>query len=136
VSKGSTTEADLIAFVFHGTPVGWSGNAEFYVALHTADPGESGSQVASEAAYTGYARQPVLRDEEGWLLAGNQASNAAAITFPECAGGSETLTHFSIGLAASGAGQIIYKGPLDASLAISSLITPRFPTGVLLVTES
>jgi hypothetical protein len=135
VSKGSTTEADLIAFVFHGTPVGWSGNAEFYVALHTADPGEGGGQTTSEATYTGYAREAVSRDAGGWALSGNQASNAAEITFGECAGGAETLTHFSIGQAASGASQVIYRGALTAPLAISNLITPRFPVGVLIVTE-
>jgi hypothetical protein len=135
MSKGNTTEAELIAFVFRGTAVGWSGNGNFYVALHTADPGEAGGQTTSEAAYTGYARVAVSRDVAGWTLSGNQASNAAEITFPECTGGTETLTHFSVGLVASGASQIIYKGALTASLAISNLITPRFPVGTLVVTE-
>jgi hypothetical protein len=135
MSKGNTTEAELVAFVFRGTAVAWSGNGNFYVALHTADPGEGGGQTTSEAAYTGYARVAVSRDAGGWALSGNQASNAAEVTFPECTGGPETLTHFSVGLAASGASQIIYKGPLTASLAIANLITPRFPTGTLVVTE-
>jgi hypothetical protein len=135
MSKGNTTEAQLVAFVFRGAAVPWSGNGNFYVALHTADPGEGGDQTTSEAAYTGYARVAVARDAGGWALSGNQASNAAEVTFPECTGGSETLTHFSVGLAASSASQIIYKGPLTASLAISNLITPRFPVGSLVVTE-
>jgi hypothetical protein len=135
MSKGNTTEAQIVAFVFRGTAVPWSGNGNFYVALHTADPGEAGDQTASEAAYTGYARVAVSRDASGWALSGNQATNAAEITFPECTGGPETLTHFSIGLAASGASQIIYKGALNASLAIANLITPRFPIGTLVTTE-
>jgi hypothetical protein len=135
MSKGNTTEAELIAFVFRGTAVAWSGNGNFFVALHTADPGEGGGQTTSEASYTGYARVAVSRDAGGWALSGNQSSNAAEVTFPECTGGTQTLTHFSIGLAASGASQIIYKGALTASLAISNLITPRFPVGTLVVTE-
>lgn len=135
MSKGNTTEAQVIAHVFHGTAIAWSGNGNFYVALHTADPGEGGDQTSSEAAYTSYARVAVSRDSGGWTLAGGQASNTAEITFPECTGGSETLTHFSVGLVASGASQIIYKGALTDSLAISNLITTRFPVGTLVVTE-
>ena len=135
MSKGNTTEAELVAFVFRGTAVAWSANGNFYVALHTADPGEAGGQTTSEAAYTGYARVAVSRDAGGWALSGNEASNAAEVTFPECTGGTETLTHFSIGLAATSTSQIIYKGALTDNLAISNLITPRFPTGTLVVTE-
>ena len=135
MSKGDTAAAELIAFVFRGTAVPWSGNANFYIAMHTADPGDAGGQTTSEATYTGYARVAVDRDAGGWALAANGASNATAVTFPECTGGSETLTHFSIGLAASGAGQIIYSGALADTLAISNLITPRFPVGTLSVTE-
>ncbi len=105
------------------------------MALHTADPGEAGSQTTSESAYTGYARVAVSRNAGGWTVSGNQASNAAEVTFPECTGGTETITHFSIGLAASGASQILYKGALTAPIAVSNLITPRMPVGAAIVTE-
>jgi hypothetical protein len=135
MSKGNTTEGELVAFIFRGTSVPWSGNGNFFVAMHTADPGEGGNQTTNEAAYTGYARVAVARDAGGWALSGNQASNAAEVTFPECTGGTETLTHFSIGLAGTSTSQIIYKGALTDNLAISNLITPRFPVGTLVVTE-
>ena len=134
MSKSNTLENQVIALLFNGTALPWS-NANLFVALHTADPGEAGDQTTSEATYTGYARVSVSRDGAGWTVSGNQASNTAEITFPECTGGSNTLTHFSVGLVTSGASQILYKGALTASLAISNLITPRFPVGTLICQE-
>lgn len=135
MSKGNTTENDLVALIFNNTALPWAASSILYVALHTADPGEAGSQTTSESAYTGYARVAVSRNAGGWTVSGNQASNAAEVTFPECTGGTETITHFSIGLAASGASQILYKGALTSSIAVSNLITPRAPIGTLVVTE-
>jgi hypothetical protein len=135
MSKGNTTEADFIAYTFNATAISWNAAAIFYVALHTADPGEAGDQTTSEATYTSYARVAVTRNGAGWSVAGNTASNAAEITFPECTGGTNTITHVSVGLAASGPSQVLYKGALTASLAVSNLITPRFPVGTLTVSE-
>jgi hypothetical protein len=135
MSKGNTTENDLVALIFNNTALPWAASSILYVALHTADPGEAGSQTTSESAYTGYGRVAVSRNAGGWTVSGNQASNAAEVTFPECTGGTETITHFSIGLAASGASQVLYKGALTSSIAVSNLITPRAPIGTLVVTE-
>jgi hypothetical protein len=103
----------------------------FYISLHTADPGEAGDQTTSEATYTGYARVAVARSGAGWTVSGNNASNAAAVTFGACTAGSNTITHFGIGTASSGAGNLIASGALSASLAVSSGITPEFAIGAL-----
>ena len=71
----------------------------------------------------------------GWTVSGNQAVNAATISFPECTSGSETVTHFAIGTIVSGAGQIIYKGALSASRSVSSGITLQFASGAITVSE-
>src|SRR5688572_3421610 len=92
----------------------------FYVSLHTADPGEAGSQTTSEATYTSYARVAVARSGSGWTVSGANCSNAAAVTFPAATGGSNTITHFGIGTDSSGAGNLLFKGALSASLAVSS----------------
>jgi hypothetical protein len=134
MSKGNTLENQVVALIFNGTALPWS-NANLFVALHTADPGEAGDQTTNEATYTGYARVSVARDSGGWTVSGNQASNTAEITFPECTGGTNTITHVSVGLAASSASQILYKGALTASIAVSNLITPRFPAGTLVMQE-
>lgn len=134
MSKSNDLEAQVIALIFNGTALPWA-NANLFVALHTADPGEAGTQPTSEATYTGYARVAVSRDVAGWTVSGNQAINAAEVTFPECTGGAETITHVSVGLVVSGAGQILYKGATDDPLAVSNLITPRFPAGTIILQE-
>ena len=134
MSKSNTLETQIITLIFNGTALPWA-NANLFVALHTADPGEAGDQTTSEATYTGYARVLVTRDAAGWTVSGNQASNTAEVTFPECTGGTNTITHVSVGLVATSASQILYKGALTASIDISNLITPRFPVGTIVVQE-
>lgn len=138
MSKGNTFENDLLLLIFNATAIGnIADNAaaspltNLYVSLHTGDPGEAGSQTTSEAAYTSYARVAVARSGSGWTVSGNTVSNAALIQFPQCTGGSETITHFAIGTAASSTGKLLYKGALSASLAVSSGIQPQFGAGEL-----
>lgn len=135
MSKGNTFETQLLNKIFTATSIPWDGLGALWVALHTADPGESGNQSTSEAAYSGYARVAVNRSGAAWTVSGNAVENAAAVTFPQCVGGSETITHFSIGTRATGAGEILYKGAVNSSLAVSNGITPNFPAGDIDVTE-
>jgi hypothetical protein len=91
-----------------------------YVGLHNGAPGNAGSQTTNETAYTGYARVAVARTSGGWTVTQGSGTtfssvvNAAAINFGACTAGSDTLTHFSIGLASSGAGTLLDWGPLGA----------------------
>jgi hypothetical protein len=135
VSKSNTTENDFMLYTFNGTAISWNGNTNLYIALHTADPGEAGTQTTSEATYTSYARVTVARTSGGFTVAGNQASNTALVQFPQCTGGTNTITHVSVGTASSGAGQILYSGALTSSLSISSGIQPQFSIGALVITE-
>lgn len=105
-----------------------------YISLHTADPGEAGTQASNEVAYTGYARVSVVRSAAGWTVTNGVGTNDAAITFPQCTGGTSTATHFGIGSAVSGAGNLFISGALAASLAISNNVTPEFAAGQLSVT--
>ena len=103
----------------------------FYIALHTADPGEAGDQTTSEAAYTGYARVAVARSGVGFTRSGSQISNAATVQFGECTSGSATVTYFTVGTDASGTGSVVFRAALSASRAISAGITPLFNPGQL-----
>lgn len=134
MSKGNTTENDLMKFLFNETAMPSYGST-LYVSLHTADPGEAGNQTTNEATYTSYARVAVARTSGGWTVSANQASNTAEVLFPECTGGTNTITHVAVGTAASGAGQLLYSGALTTSVSVSNLITPRFPAGTLVVQE-
>jgi len=131
MSFGNTTENDIAKLLFNATALSWNANTDLYVSLHTGDPGEAGSQTTSECAYGSYARVTVARSGVGWTVASNTATNAALIQFPQCSSGSEVVTYVAIGTAASGAGQVIVKGALSASLSVSSGIQPQFSAGEL-----
>lgn len=138
MSAGNTFENDLAKLIFNATAIAnMADNAasspltNLYIALHTGDPGEAGSQTTSECAYTSYARVAVARSGSGWTVTNNQATNAAEIAFPTATGGSETATHVSVGTASSGAGKLLISAALTTGRAISSGITPRFTAGQL-----
>ena len=103
----------------------------FYVSLHTADPGEAGTQTTSETAYTNYARVAVARTGAGWTIAAGNASNTAAVAFAACGVTGAVLTHFGIGSDLTTAGNLFFKGALTSSLTVSSGITPSFAIGEL-----
>jgi len=145
MTKTNDWENLMLALLFTNADTGDIGDAtglrgsstagSLYVSLHTSDPGEAGDQTTNEASYTSYARVAVARNGSSWTVASNLATNAAAVTFPQATGGSETITHFGIGTDASGPGVLLYKGALTASLAVSSGITPEFEAGDIDVTE-
>lgn len=135
MSKSNATETDVLNEFFNAVALPWNAITDLYVALHTADPGEAGNQTTNEATYTSYARVAVARTGVGWTVAGNTAENAALFQFPQCTGGTNTITHVSIGTLASGAGQILYSGALNSSLAVANLIQPQFAAGDLVTTE-
>jgi hypothetical protein len=135
MSKGNTFETDLLALIFNATPIAniadnasSSPLANLHVALHTGDPGEGGSQTTNECAYTSYARVAVARNSGAWSVASGSVSPVASIDFPAATGGSETVTHFSIGTAASGAGKILYKGAISPTISVSNGVQPKLTT--------
>lgn len=134
MSKGNTTENDVLKCLLKGTDPSWRTNANLYVALHTADPGESGDQTTSEAAYTNYARQPIVKSS-GWTDNGSSFTNAALIQFPVCGASGATVRYVSVGTLETTAGQILYSGQLSADLAVALNIQPQFGIGALTVTE-
>src|SRR3954471_18864344 len=68
------------------------------MALHTADPGEAGTQSTSEAAYTSYARVNVARTTTGFPApSGGSVSPGANVDFPSCTGSTSTVTYMSAG---------------------------------------
>ncbi len=144
-AKSNTFENDILLLIFNNVDIADIGDAaglqnsatagSLYLALHTGDPGEAGTQTTSESAYGSYARVAVARTVGGWTVAGNTASNAALAQFPECSSGSETITHVSIGVASAGAGKILYKGALTASRAVSTGIQPQFSASALQISE-
>lgn len=133
MSKGNTTENDVLGYIFKATSFPWDSETNLAIHLHTADPGEAGTSVTSEATYTNYAKVTVARSAGGWTVSGNQASNAALIQFPQCGASGNTITHVSI--TPDTTTQILYSGALNSSLAVANLIQPQFSIGALVITE-
>lgn len=135
MSKGDTFENDWLKLIFQATAIAniadnaaSSPLASLYVSLHTADPGEAGSQTTNETTYTSYARVAVARTAGGWTVTGNSVSPVATINFPACTGGTATITHAAVGTAASGAGKLLYSGALSPNIAVSTGVTPQIAT--------
>lgn len=145
MSKSNTFENDLLLLVFNNTNMALVGDAtglrgsttagSLFVSLHTADPGETGSQTTSEVAYTSYARVAVARSGAGWTVSANSVSPAAAINFPACTGGTATATHFGVGTDSSGTGKLLYKGAITPSISISTGVTPQLTTATAITED-
>lgn len=136
MSKSNTFENALQLLVFNNTNIADIGDAtglrgsstagSLYWALHTADPGEAGSAVTSEAAYTGYARVAAARSGAGFTVTGNSVSPPSNVDFGECtasAGG--PITHFSVVNTASGAGIILHSGTMTPNITMAVGVIPR-----------
>lgn len=136
-----SAETNLLKLIFQN--ITWAGFGDatgmlgstvpgsLYIALHTADPGESGTQTTSETAYTNYARIAVARSAGGWTVAGDTVTNAAIVNFAQCgATPGAALTHYSVGKAVSGTGEILLKGALSTPLTVVANQTqPYFGIG-------
>lgn len=133
MSFSNTAETAVLNQIFVGTATSWNGNTDLWIALHTADPGEAGSAVTSEAAYGSYARVTLTRASD-FTVSGNQVSNANLEQFPQCSSGSETITHASIVTTSSGAGTIIVRAALNTSIPVSTGIQPQFAANALAFT--
>ena len=145
MSKSNFFENTILDHIFRNANIANVGDAtglrgssaagSLYISLHTADPGEAGTQLTSEATYTGYARIPVARTAGGWALTSSVASNAAAITFAECTAGSNVISHVGIGLSPSGAGELLFSKNLAANRTVSAGATFQINIGQLTITE-
>lgn len=138
MSKSDSWENGLLLLVFNNTNFAAVGDAtglrgsstagSLYVSLHTADPGEAGSQTTNETSYTSYARVAVARSGAGWTVTGNSVSPASNISFPACTGSTATITHFGVGTDSSGAGTLLYSGTVTSNISVSSGVTPVLTT--------
>lgn len=143
MAKSVVTCNNLLKLIFNATA--WANMADnassspytnLYVSLHTADPGTGNNQTTNETSYTNYTRIAVLRTSAGWTVSTNTAVNTALIQFPQCGATGATLTYVAIGTSLTGAGNVLYSGPLNSSLAVASGIQPQFSASALTVTET
>lgn len=145
MSKSNAWENALLLLLFNNTNAANIGDATglrgsssagvFYISLHTADPGEGGSQNTSEIGYTSYARVSVARSGAGFTVSGNTVNPAADIVFPTGSGGSGTATHIGIGTDSTGAGTLLYSGTLTPNIVCGTGIAPTVTTATALTED-
>ena len=131
MSLSNTTENAILKTLLQGSDPSWRAGATQYLALFTADPGETGS-IAAEADYTGYARI-ALTKATAWTDGGSSFGNAALIQFGACTAGTNALTHFAVVDTASGVVNMMISGALSATLNVSAGIQPQFPVAALTI---
>lgn len=146
MSKSDAFENDLMLLLFNNTNIANLGDAtgvrgstaagSMFVSLHTADPGEAGTQNTSETAYTGYARVAVARSSGGWTVTNNSVSPVANIDFGLCtASPGGALTHFGLGVSSSGANRLCYSGTITPNIAVAVNVIPRLTTATAITED-
>lgn len=139
MSKSDTFENDMLLLVFNNVAIANIGDAagilgstaagNLYWTICTADPGEVGTAVTNETAYTGYARVAAARSTAGFTVTGNSVSPPANVDFPECtASPGGAITHFGIVNTSSGAGKLLYKGTMTPNITMAVGTIPRIKT--------
>lgn len=130
MSFSNTAETAVLNQVFVGTALAWNANTDLWIALYTADPGEAGTAITTEATYGSYARVVLTRASD-FTVSGNTVSNANQEQFAACSSGSEIITYAAIVTTASGAGTIIVRAALSSSITVSTGVTPLFAANAL-----
>ena len=143
--KGTTTCNSILALMYNATA--WANVADnaasgpltnTYVRLATASYSAGNNGSTNETAYTNYAGGiAVARTTGGWTApASGATSNVAAVEFPQCGVTGATITSACTTTAASGSTALWHYGDLNASIAVSNQIQPRFAAGAITITET
>lgn len=143
MSIADVTEANILKLYFNATAIAnIADNAaaspitNISNALHTADPGDTGTQATSEATYTSYARVNVARTTGGWTVSGTTScSPVANIDFATGTGGSGTVTNFSTGKTSSGATDIFWSGTVSPNITTGNGVLPRLTTSTTITLD-
>lgn len=126
MSKANYAETAVVDWLLGGaTPTRPSAR---YLALHTADPGETGA--TSELSGNGYARQAVTFG----AASSGSASNTSTHTFTASGGSWGTVTHFSIWDAVT-TGNCLYVGALSVSRTINNGESGTVAAGAVVCSE-
>lgn len=145
MSISDTTENAILALIFNATA--WANYADnaasspqtnIAVALHTADPGDTGTMTTSEITYTSYARVSVARTSGGWTVSGTSptsVSPVANVQFPAGTGGSGTITNFSTGKTGGGATAILWSGSCSPNVVTGNGVTPSMTTATTITLD-
>lgn len=142
MSISDTTETAILALVYNATA--WANYADnaagtpqtnIAVALHVADPGDTGTQATSPAAYTSYTPVNVARTSGGWTVTTGSVSPVANIDFPAGTGGTGTVLYFSTCKTGGGSAAILWSGTVTPNIVTGSGVTPRLSTATTITLD-
>jgi hypothetical protein len=126
--KGARFTHEQLRLIFNAVAIPGlaspAGVSVLYVSLHNADPAGA-DQARRETLYKGYQRIGLARSEAGWKVTGNSVSPVAPVDFAECEEGADSITHWAVGIAATGAGKLLYSGPLQNGIDVKPGYIPR-----------
>lgn len=129
MSLSNAAENALAQWFFNNVSMPAIG-ADWFVALHTADPGEDGTQATNEVNYTGYARLALPRTTAAATVSGGTTTFTQHMLFPTMTGGTQgNATYVSIGYSQNGAGMILVRGALTNSIPLVTGAAPLIPSG-------
>lgn len=138
LGMGATWAAQVLKLLFRNedaTGIGDAGGlrgsvtaGNLYISLHTADPGAGGGQNTNETSYGSYARVAVARTTGAWDFSGGNITPHSTISFPAATSGTATITHFGIGTASSGSGELLYSGTVTPNISVATGVTPQLTT--------
>jgi hypothetical protein len=141
MSKSDTFENDIVKLIFLASAIAnIADNAasapltNLWVSLHTADPGEAGTQATSETAYQGYGRTAVARGAAGWTVTNNSVSPVATVAFPACTStpATTTMAFAAVGISSTGATKYLYSGAISPVIVVTNGTTPQIlPTSTI-----
>jgi len=134
MSKSDAFENDLLKLIFNAVAIAdladndaTSPATNLAVALHTASPGEAGTQATNEIIYSGYSRINVVRSAAGWLVSGNTVFPVNNIDFGEMTDGAGGIvTHASVGV--PGTNRSLYYGTVTPNINVVNGVIPRLKT--------
>lgn len=142
MSISDTTENAILNLIFRATA--WANYADnaatspetnIVCAMHTADPGDSGTMSTSETNYTGYSRQNVGRST-GWTASSTGSTSPAAnILFGAWSAGTATLSHFSTGKSGGGAAAILFSGTVTPNISVGTGVNPALTTATTITLD-
>jgi hypothetical protein len=145
MSIADVSESAILALIFNATSwANYADNAsvspqtQIAVALHTADPGDTGNMSTNEIGYTSYGRVNVNRNTGGWAVSGSNPTTVnpvASIDFPAGTGGTGTASFFSTGRTGGGASAILFSGTVTPNITCGNGITPRLSTATAITLD-
>ncbi len=151
--KGNALQENLLKFLFTTSSSATLGQITtlnfpctstttlLYVSLHTADPGNGGTQATNEVTYTGYQRVATNRSNAGaasWVVGATYSPfsvfPSSAIQFAQCTTASAVvITNWAVGTLSSGVTQgttgLLYCGTVTPNINLGANVTPSLTTG-------